>query len=83
MNLSGKDLIRALVISRLFKQEEEKCEEKAIHEYLIIMDVLQIIELGNSDDMGMDSLRNKWCSRKRPLYCVRARGKRRRHVGWW
>ena len=44
MNLSGKDLIRALVISRLFKQEKEKCEEKAMHEYLIIMDVLQITD---------------------------------------
>lgn len=44
MNISGKDLIRAPVISRLFKLEKEKCEERAIHDYSIIMDVLPITD---------------------------------------
>ena len=44
---------------------------------------LTITEWGNSDVTGVDSLRNKWCSRKRPLYCVRARGKSRTYAGWW
>ena len=44
---------------------------------------LTIIEWGNSDVTGA-GLRNEWCSRKRPCYSVRARGKRRTHAGcWW